>query len=235
LFTSRTSFMNKPLADFYKVTGPTGSAFVEVTLNPNQRQGILTMAALMSNLASTTESHPVLRGKFVREQLFCQHLTPPPPGLVIIPPEPDPNLTTRERFAEHSSNATCAGCHSLMDPIGFGFENYNAVGAYRTQENGKTIDPTGTLTGTSVDGNFAGPVELSNRLANAGEVRRCLSAMWLRFFSGRPEDKTQDACTIEHSAKLFEASGNKLPALVVAMTQTDAFRYRKTVVPGGAP
>jgi hypothetical protein len=234
LFSSKTSWMNQTLANFYGVTGPTSAEFVKVTLDPTKRQGLLTQASLMAALASTNESHPVHRGRFVRQQLFCQFLPPPPPGVQIIPPEPDPNLTTRERFAEHSTNAVCAGCHSMMDPIGFGFENYDAIGAHRTTENGKPINATGTLTKTSVDGDFNGPIELSTRLAGAQEVRECVTTMWFRFAAGRQES-SEDECTLEYGQKLFDEAQGKLPELLVAITQTDAFRYRKAVVPGGQP
>lgn len=232
MFTSKTSFMNKPLADFYGLTGPQGSEFVKVTLDGKQRQGLLTQASMMAVHASTKESNPVLRGRFVRQQLLCHFLPPPPADVAIIPPEPDPNLTTRERFDAHRTDPACAGCHSLMDPIGFGFENYDAVGAYRTEENGKTIDATGTLTATSVDGNFNGPVDLSNRLAESKEIRECATLMWFRFLVGRAES-TEDDCTLQHAEKLFAESGDKFPELLVALTQTDAFLYRKAVVPGG--
>jgi hypothetical protein len=235
LFTSTTSFQTKPLATLYGVTGPSGSTYQQVTLDSSQRRGVLTLASVMATYAKLNETHPVIRGKLIRERVLCRQLTPPPEGLEIIPPDPDPTLTTRERYKEHSTNALCAGCHSLTDPIGFGFENYDPIGAYRTTENGKTIDSTGQLTGTlDANGSFANGVELATRLGGSAEVKDCLATQWVRFGLGRRET-ADDACSLEQAQGLFTASGHRLPELLLAVTQTDAFLYRKRIAPGGTP
>ena len=234
LFTTASSWMNKPLAAFYGLTGPTGAAFQKVPLDPTQRVGFLTQAALMAVNAKPDESHPVIRGKFVREKLFCQFLPSPPDNLVIVPPDPSPNLTTRQRYAVHSATPACAGCHAMMDPLGFGFENYDAIGAYRAKKNNVNIDASGSVSGTlDANGPYNGAVELAAKLAPSQTVKDCITTQWFRFAVGRQESAA-DACSLEKSRALFKTAGQKLPELLVAMTQTDAFLFKKVVAPGGA-
>jgi hypothetical protein len=105
------------------------------------------MAAVLATHAHPDESSPVRRGLFVRSRLFCQDLAPPPPDVDATPPGLDPTLTTRERFARHTSNPSCAGCHQFIDGIGFAFEGYDGIGARRLVDNGKPVDESGALVG----------------------------------------------------------------------------------------
>src|SRR5262249_16874637 len=132
LLTSKKSFVNAQLAKFYGVSAPPGDGFALVDLPPNERAGLLTQASVMSVLAGAEEPSPILRGKFVREKLLCETISPPPPGVDLRPPRFDPKQTKKERFAQHRTNPSCAYCHEAMDPTGFGFEHYDAVGAWRT-------------------------------------------------------------------------------------------------------
>lgn len=146
LLTASHSFMNKSLADFYGVSGaPSEDAWVKVPLDPTRNAGFLTHAGHLAALSKPNQSSPVHRGKFVREQLLCQQLPPPPPNIDITPPDLDPKLTTRERFAQHSTDPTCKGCHHLMDPVGLGFEHYDGLGKWRDEENGLPIDDSGKV------------------------------------------------------------------------------------------
>jgi hypothetical protein len=149
---------------------------------------------------------------------------------MITVPAPDPNSTARERFAEHSKNDACRGCHELMDSIGFGFESYDGVGRFRVEENGKPIDATGSITQSDVDGEFEGVVELAHKLTGSDKVRNCYATQWFRFAYGRGETK-EDTCTMDVLKEQFEATGGDIKELLVALTQTDAFLYRKA---GGA-
>jgi hypothetical protein len=112
-----------------------------------------------------------------------------------------------------------------MDPIGFGFENYDGVGRYRAEENGKLIDATGTIVDSDVDGDFVGVRELSEKLLSSEEVKQCYAKMWFRFAYGRGETPA-DECSLDTTAKTFEATGSNVRELLVALTQTDAFLYR---------
>jgi hypothetical protein len=225
LLTSPNTFLNQKLASFYGVSGATGDGFSRVALDPNQRAGVLTLGSLLTINAHSNQTSPVHRGKLVRERLLCANIPPPPPDVMIKAPEPDPSSTTRERFAQHSAESACKGCHTLMDPIGFGFENYDGMGRYRTSENGVPVDASGELTGTDVDGAFTGVVGLAAKLAQSANVRECYATQWFRFAYGRGEN-TDDACSLATLKTRFASSGGNIKELLVALTQTDAFLYR---------
>jgi hypothetical protein len=172
----------------------------------------------------------VHRGKFVRESLLCQFLPPPPADLIITPPELNPDLTTRQRFEQHSADTACAGCHEMMDPVGLGFEHFDAVGRWRDAENDLPIDATGHQVATDVDGAFDGAVALADKLASSQQVADCMMKEWTRFTLGRSET-VEDACSLEETKAKFTAADHDIKQLVLALTQTDAFLYRKAVVP----
>jgi hypothetical protein len=231
LLTSSTGFMNAKLAQFYGVTGPAGGAFEKVTLDPAQRSGVLTLGTLLTINAHSNQTSPVHRGLLVRQTILCGTIPPPPPDVIIKAPEPDPNSTARQRFAEHSENPACGGCHSLMDSIGFGFENYDAMGRFRSHENGQLVDASGELTNTDVDGGFVGVAELASKLAGSRDAQACYAKQWFRFAYGRGEGAA-DACTLASLEQRFTEAGGNIKELLVALTQTDAFLF-KTI--GGAP
>lgn len=229
LLTSNVSFVDANLAAFYGVAAPGGAGFERVLLDPQQRAGFLTEGAILAVHAKANQSSPVLRGRFVREQLFCTTPPPPPANIDIRPPLVDPRKTTRERFAAHTADPFCAGCHGLLDPIGFGFEHYDGIGHWRDSESGLPVDASGMLTGTDVDGAFDGAPALAARLAGSAQLRRCYATEWFRFGYGRGET-TADACTLTELGAAFEGAGGDVRALLVALTQTDAFRYRRLEV-----
>ncbi len=233
LLSAPYTMMNADTAAFYGVkNGPTGSAFQRVDLDPTQRAGLLTQPSLLALNAHVDQTSPVHRGKFVRERLLCEPINPPPPNVKAVPPPVDPNATTRERFSQHSNDDSCSGCHKLMDPIGFGFEGYDAIGQYRTKEGALTIDTSGEVVGSKdADGKFNGAVELADRLATSEEVRACVVTQWFHYGQGRTTT-TEDKCTIEALQTTFAAAKYDVKALLIGLTQTDAFRYRKPVVAG---
>jgi hypothetical protein len=232
LLTSPSTFLNPKLATFYGVAAPSSTDFSLVTLDSTQRAGLLTLGSLLTINAHSNQTSPVHRGKLVRELLLCDAIPPPPADVMIKAPEPDPNATTRQRFAQHSAEAACKGCHNLMDPIGFGFENYDGMGRYRATENGLPIDASGELTGTSdIDGAFTGVVGLASKLAQSADVRNCYATQWFRFAYGRGEN-SGDACSLATLDNHFATSGGSIKELLVALTQTDAFLYRPA---GGMP
>ncbi|HXK18343.1 MAG TPA: DUF1588 domain-containing protein, partial [Polyangiaceae bacterium] len=230
LLTAPYTFANQALATFYGLTAPAGDAFAKVATDPAQRKGLLTQGSLLALQSKPQQTSPVHRGKFVRESLLCQFLPPPPANLVITPPELDPKLTTRQRFGQHSADAACAACHQQMDPIGLGFEHFDAVGRWRAMENGLPIDATGKLILTDVDGDFDGAAALADKLSSSGQVADCMMKEWARFSFGRSET-VEDACSLEQTRGKFAAANHDIKQLVLALTQTDAFLYRKAVVP----
>jgi len=194
-------------------------------------KGLLSLPALLSRHAKPTESFPIYRGLFVREQLLCQTL-PPPPNDVGEPPEPATGVTSRERFAQHSSDPACKGCHTLIDPLGFAFENYDGIGRFRTLDEGHKVDTSGQLVGTDVDGPFANLAELSSLLARSETVRACTARQWFRFTMQRFEQPA-DGCSMQTLAEAFAESGQSFDALRTAIVQTPAFRMRRKILPEG--
>jgi hypothetical protein len=229
LMTAPYSYMNQELAAFYGVTPPpmsTSDGFQKVMLDPKQRAGIVTQPAILAVYAKPNQTSPVLRGKFVREQLLCQQLPSPPANLVIVVPEVTPGSTTRQRFAMHESQSSCAACHKLMDGMGLGFEQYDPLGRWRTQDQGLPIDASGTIISTDdIDGDFAGGVELAQKLAGSAEVRGCFVREWFRFANGRSEIPA-DQCTLESLNAQFDAEGHDMRQLLTNIAVSDAFRYK---------
>jgi hypothetical protein len=232
LFTSRTVFVNQSLAPYYGVTAT--SAFAPFQLGEDRAAGILTLPALLTLMAKADESSPIYRGKFVREVLLCQQL-PAPPAEIPRPPEVTPGVSTRDRLSEHEVNPDCSGCHRLMDPIGFGFEHYDAIGRYRTTDGGKAIDASGELFRTrDINGAFNGVSELAQRLASSAEVRECVARQWFRFVLSRFEQKG-DECSLGDLLEGFGTVDANLNALPRAIVTTDAFLYRRPLTPQVSP
>jgi hypothetical protein len=233
LLTGSYTFLNKNLATYYGVSGPTGTDFVKVALD-SKRAGILTQASLLAANANINQTSPVARGFFVRDRFLCAPPPPPPATVNAKPPTPDPNSTTRERFAAHRTAASCAGCHNLMDPVGLGFEHFDGAGLWRDTEVGKPIDATGEFVSTEdIDGKFDGAVELAAKLSQSKQVQECMVKEWFRFAYGRGESDI-DQCTLGALDNAFATSKGDINQLLVTLTQTDVFLYR-TNENGGAP
>ena len=226
LFSAPFTMMNSELANFYGVDGPQGIEFERVDLDPTKYAGFMTQPGLLALHAKTDRSSPIHRGLYVRELLLCQ-APPPPPDNVPEPPAVDESQTTREQFAQHSADPACGGCHALMDPIGFGFENFDGLGRYRSEEWGIPVDASGVLTATDVDGEFNGVVELADRLASSEQVKSCVVSQWFRFGYGRFETD-EDDCSVAEIESAFAAADYDIKELIVALTLTDAFRYRRS-------
>jgi hypothetical protein len=197
---------------------------VRADLPVGQRTGVLTQASVLAAHAHANQTSPVKRGLFVLTNILCSQISPPPPDVDTTPPNPDPNATTRERFAQHTANVVCASCHRRMDPIGFGFEGYDATGKFRSTENGKPLDVSGSVTGTDVDGPFTGALELVQRLQGSAQVKSCVSQLWLEYVLQRVP-VSEDACSLEQAQNGFAASGYNLRDLISSVIKSDAFRY----------
>jgi hypothetical protein len=233
LLTAPYTFMNQTLAAYYGTNGVTGEAFQQVMLDPDQRGGFLTHAGLLAVLGNNDVglTSLVYRGRFLREQLFCQPIPDPPADAQDMNPPFTPTTTAREWSLARRAKATCGACHELLDPIGLGLENYDAVGLYRTTDKGKPIDASGELTGTDVDGPFVGARALTTKLAASAAVRDCVATQWFRYGYGR-EPAMRDGCTTQTLRQAFAKSGGNVRELLLALTQTDAFLFRSQ---GDAP
>jgi hypothetical protein len=237
LLTAPFSFVNSRLAALYGVSGPSSEdTFQQVTF-PGERSGVLTQLGILTALSSPTESSPFKRGAWVRKRLLCQEL-PDPPNEVPELPEPQPGVSLRQRAAVHSSQQACIGCHSLIDGLGFGLEEFDALGRLRSMENGLPVDTSGEVTSTEdIDGAFSGGAELGARLASSKQVQACVATQWFRYSLARHETD-EDACSLATLHNAFAASGGDLKKLMIELTKTDVFwSYRAPAAPeaGGAP
>lgn len=229
LFTSRRAFMNARLASFYGVSGELGDELVPVDLDPGTRLGLLTQPALLAKLAKFDQSDPIRRGVFLRRKILCQELGDPPPNVDFNVPSPaaEPAKTTRERFEAHTAQEQCRGCHDLIDPLGFALETYDALGRYRTTENGAPIDATGEIMGTEgANGEVSGGVELADRLVSSPDGRACFVEHWLRY-AVRRGATDGDACALDALGAAFDESDGNIEDLLVRIVTSEAFRTRR--------
>lgn len=224
LFTAPYTFANADLAKHYGLTGATGADFVK--LDAPGRAGVLTQGMMLARDKATRTSI-VRRGLKVRVDVLCQLVPAPPPDVNLTLEMTDTqNLTQRERLEQHRTVASCAACHDSMDPIGVVFEGFDAVGRMRsTDEHGAAVDTTSTISRTQdANGEVASPAELGALLAKSEEVRSCYVTKSFRFFYGRDADPA-DACSLAQLALSFKGKAYSLSELLIALTQTDAFRY----------
>ena len=225
LWNAPYSFVNGPLAAFYGDAGVTGDAFQRVPRDPARRLGLLTQASILAATTPGSSNDPVVRGKFIFQQLLCGTVPSPPVGLNVKPPAPDPTLTTRERFTAHRVMEPCKSCHTMLDPIGFGLENFDGVGLWRATDNGKPVDPSGEIPpGFDISGPFANAAGLAQKIASSGTARSCFADKWLSFAYGRVVGEG-DACSKSQLESAFRAANGNIKALLVAATQTDDFLY----------
>ena len=166
----------------------------------------------MAGMAHENRTSYILRGKMVREAMFCTVVPPPPPGVDASETNIPPTATAQERSVLHRTKPECASCHELFDPLGFAFEIYDAVGRFRVNDAaGKPIDSRATIAATAkIDGAVGDALELTRRLGPAEEVQDCVARQWLRFALGRELDETEDASTLSAVLKATNDSGGKV-------------------------
>jgi hypothetical protein len=227
LFTSQTTFLTDTLAQYYGVPAPGSAAPKPVLLAPGQRDaGILAHGSVLTGYATATSSSPVQRGKLVRTRLLCQAIPPPPANLDTQLKPSSPTQTTRQHFEAHASNPVCATCHTLMDPIGFGFEAYDGVGRLRAQENGIPVDTSGTLRSVREgDVPIKGLADLAAYLAASQALRDCAVRYWTYFASGHAS-WDQDACTYQAVGSAAAPTDYVLHDLLLAVVRAPHFTQR---------
>jgi hypothetical protein len=227
LLSAPYSLLEGPLYDLYGVeAAASADADMPVQLDVHQRAGLLTQASFLAVHGHANQSAPVQRGKVVIRNVLCEQLPDPPPNVNTTPPEPSPDATTRQRFAEHEKDPVCGGCHVRIDGIGMGFENYDGIGAFRTRDGKQAVDASGKLIDTQdLDGSFDGAVDLAKKLARSQEVSDCVATQWLRFALGRLEADA-DTCSVNAIQRAFDASGHDVRALLEAIVVSDAFRKK---------
>jgi hypothetical protein len=228
IFSTSEAFVDANLAPLYGLTPPAAPTWLTHT-DPNRR-GLLGQAGFLAGGAKFGDTSPVLRGLQVRARLMCQYIPPPPPDVnADQPPAADSEACKMERYRIHAQ-ATCAGCHALLDPVGFGLEQYGADGAFRQTENGRpdcAIDGQGQLADLGL--NFQGPAGLAQALIPTGELEQCVMRQLTQFVSGR-QLEAEDDTFIESLIQTFSAAGQSFPDLLQKLVTSPAFRHRVTEV-----
>ncbi len=216
------------MARYYKIKGfkpGKQDVPVKVTLTDGRRGGVITQASVLTVTSNATRTSPVKRGKFILEQFLGAPPPPPPPDVPELKESGvDLKATLRKRMEQHRADPNCAVCHAKLDPLGFGLENYDAIGAWREKEGEATIDASGTLpSGQS----FSGAKELKAILkGRSGEFTRCLAEKLMTYGLGRGLDY-YDRCAVDRIAQAVEKDGHKFSRLVVEIVKSDAFRKRR--------
>jgi Protein of unknown function (DUF1592)/Protein of unknown function (DUF1588)/Protein of unknown function (DUF1595)/Protein of unknown function (DUF1585) len=223
ILDSDTTFVNGPLANIYGVTVPSAAAFSRVSL-PSNRRGLLGTGSWLASRATIDTSHPIRRGAGVMKRLMCSEISLP-----ANTPEEKPDLgpgnhTQREIQGAQTSSATCQGCHSAINPIGFGFESFDAIGQFRATEFGRPVDDTGVLLVNGQPVSFKGEPQLATLLKSFPEVERCFVQQWTRWAKGRKLE-IKDKDTVSSLTRDMRADGKQFQALVKAYVQSDAFRF----------
>ncbi len=226
LLAADYTVVDELLGGFYGLPGGSGLG-KRSPLSGGPRRGLLTQASFLSVHGHDHESAPIKRGAVVLKKLLCASLpTPSELNITVVPPKPDPNLTTRERFALHSQDAACASCHALIDPIGFAFENFDGMGAHRTTENGRPV-----VTAAEVEGSLAGPVkdatELTARLADSEQLKTCFARQLFRFAAAQSGEPFEEKFFKEVWNLLSASSNTNVKDVLVAWAASSAFVTRQ--------
>jgi len=218
------TFVNGPLARHYGITGVDGEEFQRVTLDGEQRGGILTQGAILTVSSYPTRTSPPVRGKWVLENLLGVAPPPPPPNVPVLDENKNAGtMTMRERMEQHRKDPSCSPCHVVMDPIGFGLESYDAVGKWRTLDGKVVIDTSGVLPGGKT---FSGAKDLKQILkARSDEFTHNLTEKLMTFALGRGLEKFDDPVVtqIEHQVV---AKNYKFSALVSEIVNSKPFQMR---------
>lgn len=218
-----SAYVDRRTAKIYGVQSDSDALeFVET--NPAQRGGMMTQAGVMATMGNTEVSRPIKRGLFVRNRLFCQDPPPPPPE--GVPPfEADTtNLTVRQMLEAHRTKPACKSCHAFFDSIGLAFSNFDGVGQYRESEKGQTIDASGVLDQTDVDGSFRNAMQMMNLIKGSKLVQACVATQVVRFAIGRLEEGG-DKCSVEATVRNFESSGQSMAELFSSVALSNSFRF----------
>jgi len=226
------SFVDERLAKLYGIPGVTGDSFQKVQLDPKQRFGLITQASILTvtskPLGTGLRTSPVVRGKYILENLFNQKIPPPPPDVPPLKVDDNHPLTgtTRQVFEQHRTNPICAGCHARMEPYGFALENYAGNGAWRSQENGIPLDVSGEINGHK----FTNPAEFHKVLeTRRDDFRHAVVRKVLSYALGRGIQGT-DRPAIEQIVARVGAEGDTFNSVILNVVKSFPFQNAK----GGA-
>lgn len=221
VLTTRTTWVDRRLAAIYGIQAPSieGAGWVELPVDGGRRGVLGQTSFLMLNAHNSTTS-ATLRGKFVRERMLCQVMPAPPANVDTSIPEADETSPTlRDRIAVHLEDPTCAGCHELMDPIGLGFENFDAIGRWRDTERGAQIDASGVIDGET----FTDAWQMSEAIASHPQFGPCLAENLYQYALGHVAEEGEEAL-VEWLGEAFVHDGYQVDDLIVRIIQSPAFR-----------
>jgi hypothetical protein len=224
LLTASYGYMNDRLAMHYGLPAVGGSELVRVDLTGSaQRGGLLTQGGFLALTSHVNRTSPVVRGKWVMDELLCATVPPPPPdvNLAGVSMAKEQGLTQRQALEQHRADPKCVSCHTLMDPIGLGLENYDAIGVYREQDGGQPIDSSGQLPSGEA---FSGAKQLANMVASKPEFLRCAAKKLYTYALGRPP-----------ASEAAHLDGPTLDALVASLSQSSSFEKLATQIVTSAP
>jgi hypothetical protein len=222
---AKYTFLNERLARHYNVPGVTGPEFRRVALSGPQRSGVLTHGSVLTVSSYATRTSPVLRGKWILENILNAPPPDPPPGVANLDEANiASSVSVRQQLEAHRTNPTCAACHRRMDPLGFGLENYDAIGAWRTEDGKFPVDSAGTLP----DGRtFTTPDQLKAILkADSEDFARALAAKLLTYALGRGLEPS-DRRTVRIIADRVAASDYRFSSLVLEIVTSPPFQLRR--------
>ncbi len=220
LINSDQTYLNKPLAAHYGITGPDSDTnFVPVSLSGTERRGLLGQGSILTITSASNRTSVVRRGKWILDNIFCEPPPAPPPDVTLALPG-DPTGSLKERMAAHSTNPVCASCHKIIDPMGFALENFNPVGQWRqAYKDGSVIDSLGELpTGEEVEG----PLTLSSFLQADPRFRKCFTKKLMIYALGRGMEEA-DQCTINRISQDLTGQDKKFSELVKGLVLSDPF------------
>ncbi len=220
------TFLNERLATHYGITDPKvqGAEFRRVQLKGGERGGVLTQASILAVNSNPTRTSPVKRGRWVLEQILGTPPPPPPPDVPALDSEKQLKGTLRQRMEQHRANPSCAFCHARMDPIGFAFENYNAIGKFRTTDGGRPIDPSGVLPNGQT---FKGPGELKAILKGKKDLfSRNLTEKMLTYALGRGLEY-YDRPAVDRIVAALAQNDYRFSVLVTEVVKSDPFSLRR--------
>nr|WP_246357418.1 DUF1592 domain-containing protein [Pyxidicoccus fallax] len=226
LLTSPSTFVNDELARVYGLSGTFTADFVPVTLNSRERKGVLTQVGFLASHATSADPDPIHRGVFLSERILCRKIGAPPAN---IPPLPAPaGRTNREVVASHTEapGTACASCHSnLINPLGFPFENFDAIGRYRTTDNGHPVNASASPLIGDDNVQVRDALDLADALAEDASVHACYARHWVEYLHGRPFAE-EDGPLVERLGKLSKEGGLSIVDLVVEVVTSEGFVNR---------
>ncbi|MDQ3035306.1 MAG: DUF1592 domain-containing protein [Myxococcota bacterium] len=227
LLLGSDAFVNDRIAALLGIDAPGSDELVRVPMDPAERAGLLTQPGMLAATSHGISHSPVFRGVAVLDRVLCAPLAAPPPEVLDgVAPDPDaaPATTTRDHFERLHGTEECAGCHEAIDGVGFAFEHFDALGRFRTEENGHPVDASGRVLAPDGWVEVDGAVELAEHLADDERTRACFGRQWFRYALGR--DRTSgEACVVEELASALESAAGDPREMLVALIRSPVFRF----------